>query len=158
MRLSSITDQIKNHQRFLRFCCVGLSSTLVDFGTLAYLTSVAGWPPLTANPLAFVLGTANGFYWNRRWTFGEATATSVEKPLAQYLRFVAVNGVGALLDQGALALALYLDVGVAGVGPKWVGKVVAIPLVVAWNYQANARWTFRSRPAKQTDLPPTSCS
>ena len=129
---------------FFRYAVVGLSSTVIDFGIFALLTDIGSWSPLAANPISFTLGVTNGFYWNRHWTFAGATR---EAPLGQYVRFVLVNLVGVLIDQSILAAALALGP-IAGLETslaKWAGKVLSIPFVAAWNFTANARWTFGAR-------------
>ena len=130
--------------QFLRYAVVGASSTALDFGTLWLLTDGAGWGPLAANPLCFLLGVTNGFYWNRRWTFRGAKD---QEPRRQYVRFLLVNLAGLLIDQAVLATALTLgtQLGLSGDHSKWGGKVLSLPLVVAWNYTANARWAFGGR-------------
>jgi putative flippase GtrA len=131
-------------QEFLRYSVVGFSSTVIDFGVLALLTNVWSWHPLAANPISFVMGVTNGFIWNRYWTFRGARH---DEPVGQYVRFVLVNLGGVLIDQSILAGALAWGPG-AGLTlnvAKWGGKVAAIPFVVAWNFTANVRWTFRRR-------------
>jgi len=46
--------------RFLRFLCVGLAGTLLDFGLLALLKR-AGLPTLAVNSLSFSAGVVNNF-------------------------------------------------------------------------------------------------
>jgi putative flippase GtrA len=144
MDLRSYLNSHPRYWEFLRYSVVGFSSTVIDFGIFALLTDGYGWRPLSANPISFLLGVTNGFIWNRYWTFKGAAH---QEPVSQYVRFVLVNLGGVLIDQAVLATAL-------GVGPllglssqmsKWVGKVVAIPFVVAWNFSANVRWTFHRR-------------
>lgn len=129
---------------FLRYSIVGLSSTAIDFGVLALLTDVGTWHPLAANPIAFALGVTNGFFWNRHWTF---TGAARAEPVGQYMKFVLVQLVGVLIDQAILAAALVVgpDASLTPDQSKWAGKVASIPFVVAWNYTANARWTFAAR-------------
>lgn len=131
-------------QEFLRYSVVGFSSTVIDFAVLALLTNVWSWHPLAANPISFVLGVTNGFIWNRHWTFRSARH---DEPVGQYVRFVLVNLGGVLIDQAVLAVALQAapGMGLSMNLAKWGGKIVAIPFVVAWNFTANVRWTFRRR-------------
>lgn len=131
---------------FVRYSIVGASSTAIDFGVLALLTDVGTWHPLAANPIAFLLGLTNGFFWNRHWTFKHAKE---QEPAAQYVRFALVNLGGVLIDQAILAAALWLgpEMGFPPDLAKWAGKVAAIPFVVVWNFTANSRWTFRPLPA-----------
>jgi putative flippase GtrA len=91
--------------------------------------------------VCFALGVTNSFYWNRHWTFPEA---SHRRPLGQYARFVLVSLIGVSLSQTVLAAALILGpkAGLDLAWCKWGGKVVAISVGGLWNFVANARWTF----------------
>jgi putative flippase GtrA len=91
------------HQRpgvrqLVKFCLVGLSSTLIDKGS-AYAMMTLGetfapgipWWIWTSN--SFTLGVTNGYFWNRKWTF-QATGASHSSAGAQYRKFLLTNFVG----------------------------------------------------------------
>ncbi len=149
--------------QFVKFCIVGLSSTVIDFGGLNLLHFQFGLPIAAAASLSFLAAVGNGFYWNRRWTF-----RAVEQdPKKQYVKFLLTNCVGWLLNlsimTGMLLLAAHLGVMrterspaeivnliVTGQGKRefhWLAlngaKAVSTVFVMAWNFSAAKFWTFR---------------
>jgi putative flippase GtrA len=89
--------------QLVKFCIVGGSSTVIDFGIYNLLLGV-GLSTLLALTVAFLAGVANSFYWNRRWTF-RATQGNQGKQIS---RFLAANGIGWLLNLTITTLALVL--------------------------------------------------
>lgn len=92
--------------QFVRFCVVGTSNAVIDFGVLnaallAFPTR-ATVPLLAYNMAAVVLAATNSFVWNRRFTF------RVRGPLqaGEIARFAVVAaGTAALNDLVLLALS-----------------------------------------------------
>jgi putative flippase GtrA len=84
--------------RLLRFAVVGATNTALTLTAFALLgrAGVAAGP---ASALAFSLGAANGYVLNRSWTFGAQGGPGT------FLRYVAVQALGALLSGAAVALA-----------------------------------------------------
>jgi putative flippase GtrA len=150
--------QRRGVRQFVKFCIVGASSTLIDFGIfyllieIVHIHSLVGHPDL-ARALAvcagFLVAVTNGFFWNSRWTFRKAEAEGQGK---RYLRFVFTNAIG-------LALNLMVTLLVARIVPApllvplakvlkkdpagFVGKGVATLFVLFWNFTASKYWTFR---------------
>jgi putative flippase GtrA len=109
-----------------------------------------------AQAISFVLAVTNNFLWNRYWTYPDSRAKPLSNQLAQ---FFLINGVGILVrtpiiigaEKGIYALlnALFADV----VFP-WsefltleriaanLAVVVAIFVVLLWNFFANRYWTY----------------
>lgn len=157
----------KEVRRFVKFCIVGLSSTIVQFAFLNLLYYRAHLPLIPSLTVAFILSVCNGFYWNRRWTFKESRQISAHE---QYVRFLAVNVVAWLLNTSivVLIIAHFANHGAGGLltNPhnfvtiattmlSGQGKKVYPPLmvngstlaaagvVVFWNFFANRLWTFK---------------
>ena len=92
--------------QFARFCLVGTSNAVIDFGVLnaalaAYPTK-ATVPLLVYNTVAVVLAATNSFVWNRRFTF------RVRGPLraGEVARFAVVAaGTAGLNDLALLVLS-----------------------------------------------------
>ena len=82
----------------VRFCVVGVSNTLVTLISFALLAHV-GVPRTVASAMAFALGATNGYFLNRSWTFH-----SERRGPATVARYVAVQGLGALLSAVAIGL------------------------------------------------------
>lgn len=59
--------------QFLRFCIVGTSNAVIDFGVLNLLLwlypTTNAWEILGYNSLAVLLASTNSFFWNKYWTF-----------------------------------------------------------------------------------------
>lgn len=151
-------------RQLAKFCIVGASSFAIDLGLLNLLLFGMGWPVIAAKTLSFMCGVANGFYWNRRWTFKSAQG-DVRK---QYPIFLATNSVGLLLNltivTSVILLATHLGVihanrpvseiidlllrskGRDAFNPLTINlaTVVATVVVTAWNFTAARLWTFRS--------------
>ncbi len=92
--------------QFARFCVVGTSNAVIDFGVLnaalAVFPTRATAPLLAYNSVAVVLAATNSFVWNRRFTF------RVRGPLqaGEIVRFAVVAiGTAGLNDLVLLALS-----------------------------------------------------
>jgi len=156
---SHVSAKTPLHQRsgvrqLVKFCIVGLSSTIVDKGTLWLLTKPLQlltrlhWMPWWSwIVLTFCLGVTNGFIWNRRWTFRAQGHGSAQ---AQYTKFFATNAVGLLLNLIITKLFLVFFTGqlAAAQNPDpnalLIANISAIPFVVIWNFSAAKYWTFRA--------------
>ena len=151
-------------RQFLKFCIVGVSSTIIDF-TIFNLLLRLGLSPAAALTCSFLVSVSNGYYWNSRWTF-RATRGDARK---QYPKFVATNVVGWFLNLSIATLALMIAahlhlthvhhapaetmrIVAFGTQPGEIGftvlalnaaKAVATCFVLAWNFTASKLWTFK---------------
>jgi putative flippase GtrA len=89
--------------QFVKFCIVGSTSFVIDFGIYNILLRV-GLSPALSLSFSFLVAVVNGFYWNRRWTF-RATDGDARK---QGPKFLATNAIGWLLNLSVTTLALVL--------------------------------------------------
>lgn len=124
---------------FFRYCTVGVTNTILDFTTYTVLTR--GWSfwhthYLWANALSFTISVTWGFFWHKHWSFRERFGGHI----VQYVKFWMVTAIGLAVAQ----MTLFTSVHVFGL-PDLFGKVLAGPLVVAWNFTAHRFWTFRVR-------------
>ncbi|NGZ77848.1 GtrA family protein [Saccharibacillus sp. VR-M41] len=124
--------------RPLRFAVVGVSNTVVDFVVFFLLQSLIG--PF-AQAAGYAAGTANSYYWNRRWTF----KTDQPRQKGELLRFLVVNATVALLTSLLLAL---LDLFM----PVWTAKVLVTVPGMAFNYVLSKVWVFRPAAAEKPNL------
>ncbi|WP_208991056.1 GtrA family protein [Pseudovibrio sp. Tun.PSC04-5.I4] len=91
--------------QFIRFGMVGGSGLIVDLLTLAFFIQVVGLDPFISRVLSIWVAMTNNWFWNRIFTFKSAGS-----PFSEYLRFVAVNSVGAVINYGTYsALVGFLD-------------------------------------------------
>lgn len=133
--------------QFFRYCTIGIVNTALDFGFYTALTrSFFFWREhyLLANALTFIFVTTWSFLWNKHWTFRERSP----RHGVQYLKFFVVTFIGIGIAQGVLW---------AGVErfhiPDLVAKVIAAPLVVAWNFSMHRFWTFSPRVTSESGIP-----
>ena len=120
-------------RQFRRFLLVGVANTVLSFVVYRLLLAL-GTAYVLAAALGFSVGAVNGYFFNRRWTFG-ARATARAR-----LLYLAVQMLGA----GATSLLVLFSVRVAGTG-KVVAYLVAIPPVTVCMFLANRIWTFADR-------------
>ena len=123
-------------RQFVKFSLVGLSNTIIDFGTYLLFTRIVGWHFVFANVMAFLLAASWSFVWNRRWTF----RSSDPRVQHQYVKFLVVSAVGLVLTTAIL----YVLVEYAGMADI-LAKVIAVSAVLIWNFFINRFWTFRHR-------------
>jgi putative flippase GtrA len=141
----SLADAGRRHaRRFVKYCIVGASSTLIMMGVVESVVRIAANDSLgvvrLGNAAGFLLAVTNGYYWNRRWTFRQSGRGSTR----QYARFLIVNLVGLLLNQSLVTLfygRLRLFHGLPK--PYLFATFAAIVCVTIWNFTANSFWTFR---------------
>lgn len=146
---------------FARFCVVGASNAVIDFGVLnvalAAFPTRATVPLLAYNSTAVVLAATNSFVWNRRFTF------RVRGPLqaGEVVRFAVVAlGTAGLNDLVLLVLSgLFPALMVSGVLGANVLKLGAILGAMALSFFGMRGFVFIGRrlssrpPAKVRDLP-----
>jgi putative flippase GtrA len=113
-----------------RFLVVGVGNTILSFAAYRLLLAVEVWYVLAA-ALAFAVGAANGYIFNRRWTFA-ARDTARARVL-----YVAVQTTGAV----STSLLVLLFVEGLGIGRVWA-YLAAIPPVTLCMFAANRLWTF----------------
>ena len=151
-------------EQFARFCVVGTSNAVIDFGVLnaalAVFPTRATLPLLVYNTVAVVLAATNSFVWNRRFTFrvyGSLQAGEVVR-----FAVVAVSTAG-LNDLVLLALSgLFPLLMVSGALGANVLKLGAILGAMTLSFFGMRCWVFIGRrlssgpPAKARGLPSSS--
>ena len=136
--------------RFLKFCVVGVIGFVVDFGIMNLLLHFTGNAKL-ASTVSFIAAVISNFLWNRYWTYPD----SREKPLMQQLgQFFLINVIGLgiryllflTIDQPIITLAervlpadFFIKPDVAGHN---ITMIIAVFIVMMWNYFANLLWTY----------------
>ena len=150
-------------RQFVKFCIVGASSAIIDFGLLNLLHYVFHLPVALSATISFFTAVCNGFYWNRKWTFRADDGNTG----AQYSKFVLTNIIGWVLNLTIMTLILvaasslgYLHTKrppaeiialiATGEGKRAFhplalngAKAVATVFVTAWNFTAAKLWTFK---------------
>jgi putative flippase GtrA len=120
--------------RFVRFGIVGVSGTLIDFGVTWLCKEKLHWNKYLSNSIGFILAATNNYTWNRLWTF-ESQNSEIFR---EYGSFVLIALIGLGLNNFVTWLLhekahwnFYLS------------KLVAVGVVVIWNFSMNYVFTFR---------------
>ncbi len=128
--------------RFARVALVGAVSAAVDFAVFNLLLLAgrtdAGFV-VVANTIAFGCAMLVNYSLNARFSFGVAMTRS------SAARYVAFTAVGLLLYNGNLLLLRWL-LEADGALLLNVSKVLAMGLLVVWNYIGYRRFVFRDPP------------
>jgi len=125
----------KNWMQLVRFGAVGASGyavNLISFAVLVHLLGVTYW---VASPIAYLLGTANNFYWNRRWTFSHARESH---PVHQAWKFFAVSLLSFGVNYGVL-ITLVKTTGMEQVLAQAIANAVGMPV----NFLGQKLWSFK---------------
>lgn len=148
-------------RQFVKFCIVGLSSTLIDYGIYLLLTEILDFQQRTglsmalarllAQSISFAFAVSNGFFWNNKWTFraGEMDGTH-----RRYGKFILTNLIGLSLNLAILSAVAHLVAATPLVDylrrlvhlndpAGLIGKTAATAIVVFWNFLASKFWTFK---------------
>ena len=120
--------------KFIKYCIVGFSGVIVDFGTTWLLKEKAHVNKYLANTCGFILAATSNYILNRVWTF----ASKNDKIINEYIWFfifalagLALNNLVLMIFNDKLKQNFYLS------------KSVAIILVTLWNFIMNYLFTFR---------------
>jgi putative flippase GtrA len=119
--------------KFIKFCVVGCSGMVVDFGTTWLLKEKLKTNKYAANSCGFILAATSNYLLNRIWTF----ESDNEQIAVEYFSFFLIASIGLALNN--LIVRLFND--------KWrfnfyVSKLIAIGLVTLWNFIMNFLFTF----------------
>lgn len=137
-------------KRFLKFATVGAAGSVTDLTILNLLVQVGGMRPVVANIFSFAAAVLQNFMLNRHWTFPESRQRQAHM---QLLSFAMVSIIGLLINTLILGVVDHL------LQPFWINyignaqtgftvsynfaKLVAIGIVLFWNFAANRLWTYR---------------
>ena len=119
--------------KFLRFCVVGFSGTIIDFGLTWLCKEIFKIPKFISNAIGFVVAATSNYILNRIWTWGSTN----DQVGVEYVKFFAVSLIGLGLN----TLILYI----LHEKMKWnfyISKVFATAVVMVWNFLANNFFTF----------------
>jgi putative flippase GtrA len=120
--------------KFLKFCAVGCSGMVIDFGTTWMLKEKFKVNKYIANSCGFILAASSNYILNRIWTF-ESHRLQI---FSEYISFVGVSAAGLLLNN--------LFVYILSDKLKWnfyISKFIAIVIVTLWNFGINFIFTFK---------------
>ncbi len=134
-------DRPKEFIRFLKFATVGVIGMGVDLSVLTISRELLRLPLPLAVFLGFSVAVLSNFTWNRLWTFPESRQRALTSQLVQ---FVAINVIGLGINElVVLGLHPIFSMLVADPAAYLGAKVIAIGIVLFWNYFVNRAWTYK---------------
>jgi putative flippase GtrA len=120
--------------KFLKYCIVGSSGMIIDFGTTWLLKEKVRINKYIANSTGFIFAATSNYILNRFWTFHSEN----NKVATEYLSFILISVVGLGINN----LVLYLLTDKMRFN-FYLSKLVAIGVVTLWNFFMNYLVTFR---------------
>jgi putative flippase GtrA len=119
--------------KLIKFSIVGFSGLIIDFGLTYLFKEKYKMNKYVANSLGFIVAASSNYIFNKLWTF-ENTELNIT---AQYTSFFLIALMGLLITNGMIYLL--------NQKLKWnfyVSKLIAIALVIIWNFTLNYLYTF----------------
>jgi putative flippase GtrA len=119
--------------KIVKFGIVGFSGVLVDFAITWLLKEQLKWSKYLANSLGFLCAASNNYIFNRLWTFQDSNP----EVWWQYGKFMLISVVGLGLNNAVVWVAHERRN-----FNFYVAKVLAVFVVMFWNFIANYYYTF----------------
>lgn len=121
-------------RKFLKFCIVGATGMVIDFGTTWLLKEKIRINKYFANSTGFILAATSNYLLNRFWTFHSENAQVV----TEYFSFILISVIGLGINN----LVVYF------LSEKirlnfYFSKLFATGVVTLWNFSMNYLITFR---------------
>ena len=119
--------------KFLKFCVVGFSGMIIDFGTTWILKEKVKLNKYVANACGFIFAASSNYFWNRIWTFESIN----ERVVSEYFSFIIIALAGLAIN--SLVLWLLSDKIKLNF---YISKLIATAVVTLWNFGMNFLFTF----------------
>ncbi len=137
--------------RFIKFCLVGGSGVVVNYGLYWILTRFAGFTPLNdmatggiisgnlALCISIEISIITNFILNNYLTFADRNVRGLKAFFSRLLNFNLICLIGGLIQIG-IANLLTVIIGVYDL----ISILIAIAVATLWNYLLNSWWTWKS--------------
>ena len=114
-----------------------LTATLIDFGTMVFLTEVAGLWYVAATASGAFVGAVVNFFLGRHWSF-----TAGHQPIhGQFLRYAIVSAMSLALN----TLGVYLLTEYLNLHYTLSRAIIAVAVALLFNFPLHRRFVFRRR-------------
>ena len=122
--------------QFIKFCVVGGTGVVVDFGITFLFKEKLKLNKYIANSLGFMAAASTNYLLNRWWTFRSHDPEVAQ----QHVQFVGISAIGLILNN----IIIYLLNDKARLN-FYLSKLIAIGLVTLWNFFMNYYFTFTGK-------------
>ena len=140
----------KERTRFIKFAVVGAIGSVVDIGVMNLLTQVFHFQLVIAGSISFVCAVTNNFIGNRYWTYPDSRSKPIYHQLGM---FFVVNAIGIAIRIPILKYLepplarlfesmAHISYDVADALAKNATLILAIGVVMLWNFFVNRYWTY----------------
>ena len=119
--------------KFLKFCVVGASGVVVDFGITWICREKLRLNQYVANSTGFLCAVLSNYALNRVWTFHSQDPSVA----VQFSKFLVIALIGLGLNN---AIIYFLNE--RRKINFWMAKLIATGIVMVWNFGANVLFTF----------------
>ena len=119
--------------KLLKYCIVGFSGMLIDFGLTYLLKEKIKTNKYVASSLGFIAAATSNFYFNKFWTFQDIS----ENISVEFVSFLTIGLLGLIINNAVIYLLTerYKN-------NFYLSKFVAIVTVTFWNFIMNYLFTF----------------
>jgi len=128
--------------QFLRFAIVGAAGFVVDESVLALMHGFAGLDPFSARIVSILSAMTFTWWGNRSLTFREQAASGAAGIAREWLRFVAANSVGALVNYGSYVLLVRFAL--APFDNAYLATAIGVGIGLLFNFTLSRRLVFRN--------------
>jgi putative flippase GtrA len=118
-------------RQLVKFILAGILNTIVGYG--AFFLLLYFFDYMAALVGAYAVGIANGFVWNKYWTFRSDKSKTVE-----FIKYNSVYVLSFIIN--AAALSVMVDR--LSVDPK-AGQLILLPVTTLVSYLGHKYWSFR---------------
>lgn len=149
-KMTSRENRRVEMRRFGKFALVGALGSVTHFTLLNLLVQAGGVDEMIANLVGFITAVVQNFFLNRNWTYPESQSRHAGRQLVQ---FFIVSIVGLVLNSIVFNAVHWLlePFWINLVNDPWLGHaisynfafMVAVGVVLFWNFAANRLWTYR---------------
>ncbi len=130
--------------RFLKFCIVGGSGVVVNYGVYLPLTRGLGVVEEWSQAASIAVSILTNFLLNEIWTFRDRRTGGAGGFFRRIGQFYLVSLVGAAIQWGVSMPLCYRALHV----PDMLAVLIGIGVATAWNFLVNLIWTWRKSAAK----------
>jgi putative flippase GtrA len=140
----------KEHVRFVKFAVVGAIGSVVDIGVMNVMTQIFHLPLVIGGSISFVCAVINNFIGNRYWTYPDSRSKPIHHQLGT---FFIVNAIGIAIRIPILKYVepplakmfesfAHISYDLADALAKNATLIIAIAIVMLWNFFVNRYWTY----------------
>lgn len=120
-------------ERLIKFCLVGCSGVILDFGVTYICKEWLRLNRYISNSLGFLCAASSNYILNRVWTFVNHDPHIAE----QYMQFIGFSLIGLLINN----IVIYTLQRLTKLN-FYITKLIATAIVMLWNFSMNYLFTF----------------